>query len=458
VGAVPICARKKKGSAKLDLANKLGCMTESPATSPLPSLLNLLSLELPELERIARETKAYRFTRGFRDFSAYMQFTMLWAIEGLSLRDASTWLQCTGLGSISPPSLQERIANLGPFLKNLVQREFSLRNIAPPSTNSRLLIVDATTVSCPKAKSTSFYLHTLFDPVSASLQHIHLSSVEEGESLRHQTFHPGDVVLADRVYANPTSIKLVKAAQADLVVRIRYQERGMFYASSPGKELSEFEPLSYFKACNLAEGECCEVPVHWKSGDTLYEGRVIGYRVSSLQAQKAQKRLRKKYQKRCKKPKENQIKSTDYVFIYTTLPEKYTQKEILEMYRYRWQIELLFKRMKSLLHIDEVRTHTTKSTEAFLWGKILVALLLERMEQTMEIPSFFFQTTPERRCAVSLWRLCKILLWRLKMQCWQSLLSEQVTKKLSCCRRGLAEAPRRRQPAMSKLFPIEWGS
>ena len=53
--------------------------------------------------------------------------------------------------------------------------------------------------------------------------------------------------------------------------------------------------------------------------------------------------------------------------------------EVLELYRRRWQIELLFKRLKSLALIGHVAKHDPRSSRAWLYGKLLVALLTEKL-------------------------------------------------------------------------------
>jgi hypothetical protein len=49
------------------------------------------------------------------------------------------------------------------------------------------------------------------------------------------------------------------------------------------------------------------------------------------------------------------------------------------LYRRRWQIELLFKRLKSLALIGHVPKHDARSSRAWLYGKLLVALLAEKL-------------------------------------------------------------------------------
>jgi hypothetical protein len=52
---------------------------------------------------------------------------------------------------------------------------------------------------------------------------------------------------------------------------------------------------------------------------------------------------------------------------------------VLNWYRCRWQIELCFKRMKSILGLGALPKKRPDSCRAWLHGKLLVALLLERL-------------------------------------------------------------------------------
>ena len=53
--------------------------------------------------------------------------------------------------------------------------------------------------------------------------------------------------------------------------------------------------------------------------------------------------------------------------------------EVLEYYRFRWQIELVFKRLKPLLAVGHLPKHDARSSRAWLYGKLLVALLTQKL-------------------------------------------------------------------------------
>jgi hypothetical protein len=50
------------------------------------------------------------------------------------------------------------------------------------------------------------------------------------------------------------------------------------------------------------------------------------------------------------------------------------------IYRIRWQVELAFKRLKSLLGMGRLHNKNPESAKAWLYGKLLTACLVEALE------------------------------------------------------------------------------
>ena len=70
------------------------------------------------------------------------------------------------------------------------------------------------------------------------------------------------------------------------------------------------------------------------------------------------------------------------MILATSLPQTgYTAKDVLVVYRLRWQIELAFKRLKSLLHIDRLPTRTEPTSRSWLYAHLILALLCDDLSQ-----------------------------------------------------------------------------
>jgi IS4 transposase len=59
----------------------------------------------------------------------------------------------------------------------------------------------------------------------------------------------------------------------------------------------------------------------------------------------------------------------------TSLPAEIPADEICAVYRLRWQIELAFKRLKSLIRIDRLPTRTEAGSLSWLYPHLILALL-----------------------------------------------------------------------------------
>jgi hypothetical protein len=109
-------------------------------------------------------------------------------------------------------------------------------------------------------------------------------------------------------------------------------------------------------------------------------GRLCVLRKSEKQARRAIRKIHRKAQKGGPKPKTETLAYANYVLVFTTLTATaLSAKQVLEWYRLRWQIELVFKRLKALLRVGHVPKYDDLSSKAWLYGKLLIALLAEKL-------------------------------------------------------------------------------
>ena len=94
----------------------------------------------------------------------------------------------------------------------------------------------------------------------------------------------------------------------------------------------------------------------------------------------AHKKLKRRAQKRGNKLKPETLEYAKYIILFTNYPEKlFSDVKVLDLYRIRWQVELAFKRFKSIAHLGHLPKHNEDSTKAWLYGKLFVALLTEKI-------------------------------------------------------------------------------
>jgi hypothetical protein len=117
-----------------------------------------------------------------------------------------------------------------------------------------------------------------------------------------------------------------------------------------------------------------------QEGSQKIAGRLCGIRKSEAAVQRAQRKLALKQQNGKGKDTPENREYACYVLVFTTLPkDRATARQVLECYRLRWQIELTFKRLKSIVRLGHVPKHDDQSSRAWLYGKLFVALLSQKL-------------------------------------------------------------------------------
>ena len=86
--------------------------------------------------------------------------------------------------------------------------------------------------------------------------------------------------------------------------------------------------------------------------------------------------------KKGKKLDPRSLIAAEFMIVVTSLPKNsYMAKDVLAVYRLRWQIELAFKRLKSLLHMDKLPTRIEQTSRSWLYAHLIVALLSDDLSQ-----------------------------------------------------------------------------
>ena len=119
------------------------------------------------------------------------------------------------------------------------------------------------------------------------------------------------------------------------------------------------------------------------------QARLCVIRKSQAAIALTQKKLRRKASKQGAALQPETLFYAQYVMVLTTFPEDFPAELILEWYRFRWQIELVFKRFKQIAQLGHLPKYDDESAKAWLYGKLFVALLTEKLI--------------EHACAVSPW-------------------------------------------------------
>ncbi len=107
-------------------------------------------------------------------------------------------------------------------------------------------------------------------------------------------------------------------------------------------------------------------------------------------------RIRNMESRKQRKLSDDTVFTHNYMFVITSLPSEICADQILSCYRLRWQVELVFKRLKSLLGLGSIPTKTKEAGETWINGKILLSLLTEKYLGDIDFsPSWNIRIEPE---------------------------------------------------------------
>ena len=106
--------------------------------------------------------------------------------------------------------------------------------------------------------------------------------------------------------------------------------------------------------------------------------RICAVKKSKQAAERSKKQVMRAMKKKQKRINKETLEYQGYVIIATSIEEnRISAKQIAQLYRLRWQIEIAFKRLKSIMGLGHLPKIDRESARAWLHGKIFVALLVQ---------------------------------------------------------------------------------
>ncbi len=112
----------------------------------------------------------------------------------------------------------------------------------------------------------------------------------------------------------------------------------------------------------------------------MVKGRICAIRKTKKAIEMAQEKILAEARQQNKQPRPETLEFAKCVIVFTNSPEsRLSNKEVLELYRIRWQVELVFKRFKSILGLGHIPKQNDEGSMAWLYGKLFVALLTDKL-------------------------------------------------------------------------------
>lgn len=329
------------------------------SVTPVSLIRSLLRLAPGFLDSSARATGAFARERKIPDAMTLLLMLLAHVASDYSFKDtAALFHGAPRLPSLCASALYERFVKGGVWFSALLSHALTGCAEGPAEGGRWIRLVDASVVNGPGSKGTDRRIHVLADQASGRILAVRVEDASVGESA---SLHPlsGDAMfIFDRGYSHAPNIHAVLAAGGGFTVRVAPQS--ILICDGDSRRLDLVRLAARVPSSGVMEmrvrvplrprGRTC-AGWHLTKGIRFVDARLIG----------------------------TALPGGAVMWLLADTVSSASAAEIAAIYRFRWQIELLFKRLKSLTEIDELKSSKGPSARPWILAKLLLAALAQRL-------------------------------------------------------------------------------
>jgi len=388
---------------------------QTPAANLQAGWQEVLAHLPAELESRARDEKAFVRARKLSCAADLLRGLLAYVFGLSTFRQVGVWATVSGLSTMGERAWAKHMRKAQSWLwwvltALLLQAE-SHRPAEPVSRP--ILLVDASHLKEPGKSGKSWRIHLSYDLVAARMQEVKLSE-QKAENLHLFTPVKGAIRVADRGYCKREPIAASIQAREDVVVRLAWSSLPL---ETP--DGSAFDIGAYLKGVQ-SQQKLFEEPVCIQTTPGRFALRLIGKRVSPEAAARERRARKIKAQQKGQQLQATTLLLCDWIVVVTSLPAcDWPASEVLWLYRARWQIELLFKRIKQLLQRHALQSHHAQSNQAVLAVLLIGWALVEEQAGALKValqedPAFDCAEQEQAKHPVSSWQVAATLVHSLR--------------------------------------------
>lgn len=333
----------------------------------------------PNLDQMAKEEFGFRRRGSFQTAADVLRMALAYSVCDLSLRSTAAWLTTRGLGDISDVAVLGRLRRAQTFLARALASLLAMRVQRTPCANVpyKVRMLDGTCVSAPGATGAEWRIHATFDAARGVVDCIELTTDKGGEHLERSNPQSGDLLVADRGYAHARRLLAIRTLEAHFLIRIGHNAVPMV-----DEKGLPFDPLAFAKQVRKKheDFDVREAPIVYLRADTArsHPLRLILVRKSGEATQRDRRRTEKSATKKGKIPTQRTLDATAFVFLLTSV-HAVSKETLAQLYRVRWQIEVNFKRWKSIFDLDLLRADDPDLARAYIYSKLIATCLADTL-------------------------------------------------------------------------------
>jgi hypothetical protein len=325
----------------------------------------------------AKRLGALRRQRKVASAEQLLRVLLIHLVDGCSLRETVVRARAGGLAKITDVALLKRLRAASEWLRWMAVQLLARRGcgVERPDWLSgfRVRSVDATVICEPGSTGTDWRLHYSLELFALKSDHFQLTRPDVGESFANFPVAPGDLLIGDRAYGTLNGLEHVKGNGGDFIVRLR---NGAFPLYVPGAD-RRIDLLTRLRRLRIGEIREWAAEARGPEHKPMLL-RICAVKKSREAAEAAIKRARQKASDKQQPVTPQTLEWQRYVVLATAVDsERLSAEQVVQCYRIRWQSEIAFKRLKSIMGLGHLPKVDVESARAWLHGKLLAALLVQ---------------------------------------------------------------------------------
>jgi hypothetical protein len=370
-----------------------------------------------DLTSSALEYGAIVRCRNIKDAKLLLQVLLIYAISDISQKMLAVCAYLMDSINISDQAWQKKFLRCVPWLEYLlgdIMSNIALKDIRV-FQNEPVHLLDASIFKQEGKDGKQIRLHMDYNLSAGTIEGVKLTDIHTAESVQEYTIKPKHIYIADAGYGKGKNLAHVVSCKANALFRMTPSQARLSWDSKGKTKINMLDLLKTKE--NLIDISCF---IHSANGNYI-PVRIIASRLPEDKALLSKERKKRIASKKQSKLKTETLVYAEWVILMTSLDQSYSAKRLLEMYRGRWQIELLFKRIKQFFKVTQLRKATLEHSKALILINLIIWVATERqviaaevylMEKDIDMEQYSLEAITEffflrfKTIINSLWAFC----------------------------------------------------